>query len=277
MRSSGGPQAQAISVSTTELFHRRCEIFAGVDVPEQSIRNPLSRPTAARLFSLLSTTRGPLTTSELARRANLHPNSVRRHLGSLAEAGLVRRSSVSAGAGRPRHEWWVSPAGRVGGEPPGAYRELAAWLTRSIGARHISSAEIEASGEEIGREIAPATGFGDSVATLEAAFAAMGFQPRIRREDRRVAFRLTNCPYRDAAKENPGVVCALHRGIARGLVSEVEPSSRLCRFSAHDPDEARCEIEIEPAARTSAAGPTAAAATSRRTVHSDERGTRVPT
>ena len=49
------------------------------------------------------------------------------------------------------------------------------------------------------------------------ALTALGFAPqREPAQAGRVAFRLGNCPYRDAVRENQPVVCALHRGLTRG-------------------------------------------------------------
>jgi predicted ArsR family transcriptional regulator len=75
---------------------------------------------------------------------------------------------------------------------------------------------------------------------------ALGFAPqRERREPGRVVFRLGNCPYRDAVRENQPVVCALHRGLTRGLLDELQPSTVLTRFVPEDPDRAGCVIEVE--------------------------------
>lgn len=216
-----------------------------MDAPDPDPRDPLAQPTAARLFALLSSARRRLSTDELAHRADLHPNSARLHLSRLYEAGLIERAAASSGRGRPHYEWRISPRARVSGERPVAYRELAAWLSRSITARGGDLREIEAAGERIGAEIAPMTGRGDAAEVLGEALSAMGFQPRARTDGRRTTFTLANCPYRDVAKTNPGVVCTLHRGIARGLLANARPKAELARFVAQDPETAGCVIEIE--------------------------------
>jgi predicted ArsR family transcriptional regulator len=76
--------------------------------------------------------------------------------------------------------------------------------------------------------------------------AALGFAPqREREESSRVVFRLGNCPYREAVRENQQVVCTLHRGLTRGLLDKLEPSARLTRFVPEDPDLAGCLIEVK--------------------------------
>jgi predicted ArsR family transcriptional regulator len=73
----------------------------------------------------------------------------------------------------------------------------------------------------------------------------LGFQPRRESQrPQRLTYRLCNCPYRDAARENPQAVCGLHRGITRGLLDELDPASQLTAFVPHEPSRAGCLIEI---------------------------------
>jgi predicted ArsR family transcriptional regulator len=77
------------------------------------------------------------------------------------------------------------------------------------------------------------------------ALTALGFAPQREPAQRRVVFRLGNCPYRDAVRENQPVVCALHRGLTRGLLDQLAPGARLASFVPKDPDRAGCLIEVE--------------------------------
>jgi DNA-binding transcriptional ArsR family regulator len=60
-------------------------------------------------------------------------------------------------------------------------------------------------------------------------------------------------PAREAVRANQPVVCALHRGLTRGLLDELQPSARLTRFVPEDPGEAGCLIEVEGLERAGAA------------------------
>jgi hypothetical protein len=42
------------------------------------------------------------------------------------------------------------------------------------------------------------------------------------------------------------VVCALHRGITRGLLAQVDPRAVLADFVPRDPDLAGCLVDIVP-------------------------------
>lgn len=207
--------------------------------------DPLAQPTASRLFDSIVAAKHPLSTAEVAERTGVHPNSARLHLAKLLDAGMLRLESERGARGRPRKIWSVSPKARIDGEPPEAYRELATWLSRSIAAAGADRGDIRAQGRQIGREIAADSPDAGSADVLESALAAMGFQPERQDERTRTRFTLCNCPYRDVAKANPGVVCSLHLGIAEGLVQAADPAAKLTEFEVKDPIEAGCRIAID--------------------------------
>jgi hypothetical protein len=132
---------------------------------------------------------------------------------------------------------------RPGGSAPCAYRDLGVWLARAIGpARALRG--VENTGRQIGRELAPKP-TDPPAAALQSSLSALGFQPTLDvRPPGRATFRLGNCPYRDAVHENQPAICALHKGITRGLLDVLAPGVRLTGFVPHDPDSAGCVIEL---------------------------------
>lgn len=206
--------------------------------------DPLAQPTRARLFALLCELRRPASTEELAERLELHPNGIRVHLDRLRDERMVARERDPQPRGRPRDMWLISADAAPAAGPPTGYRQLGRWLVRAIAAGTTSLAKIESLGRQIGHELAPQPQ-NTPETSLHAALAALGFQPR--REShapQRLTYRLCNCPYRDAALENPEVICRLHRGITRGLLDELGTSSKLTAFEPHDPAQAGCLLEI---------------------------------
>lgn len=205
----------------------------------------LAQPTRARLFALLGELRRPAGAEELAERLALHPNGVRTHLERLSEAGLVQRERMRRGRGRPRDMWSIAPEAAPGGRPPTAYADLGRWLARVIAPGTTSLRRVEAAGREIGRELAPERGAGSAEETIHATLVSLGFQPK-REVDRRgtLTYRLCNCPYRNAVRENQPVVCTLHRGMTRGLLDAVAPTTKLAGFVPRDPVTAGCLIEL---------------------------------
>jgi predicted ArsR family transcriptional regulator len=205
----------------------------------------LSQPTRARLFEALSELRRPAGTDELATLLGLHPNGVRVHLERLREGGMVTRERSRGQRGRPRDMWSVSSTARPLGEPPKAYADLGRWLARAIAPGRTSLRRVEETGREIGRELAPVAGDAGREQDMRAVLASLGFQPeRAPGPDGRLTYRLHNCPYRDAARENQQVVCTLHRGLTRGLLDAIAPDTELVSFVPHDPDDARCIVEL---------------------------------
>lgn len=214
-----------------------------MDLPEPP-QDALAQPTRAQIFAFLIERRRPTGTGEIARRFDLHPNGVRRHLERLEEGGFVRRRRLREGQGRPRDIWSVSPEAHPGGEPPSAYAELAAWLARSIPATPERLREVEEAGREIGRGLAPPPGE-DWVEAFRDTMTALGFQPELERTGGGLACRLENCPYRRAVHEGADVVCTMHRGITAGILAELAPEARLTGFEPNYPPEtAGCRVAV---------------------------------
>ena len=205
----------------------------------------LAQPTRAQLFALLSELRRPAGTDELAQRLDLHPNGIRLHLERLETDGLVLRGRERQARGRPRDTWSIRPDAQPGGDPPTAYADLGRWLVRAISAGGTRVRDVEATGRQIGRELAPHASGVSAEAEIHGVLVAMGFQPHRRLDDRgTLTYCLANCPYRDAVRERQSVVCGLHRGITRGLLDSVDPKTRLSAFVPKDPDMAGCEITL---------------------------------
>jgi predicted ArsR family transcriptional regulator len=204
----------------------------------------LAQPTRARLFALLGELKRPAGTVELAERLELHPNGVRIHLERMEHAGLLERARVRHRRGRPPDVWTIAPDARPGGSAPRAYQDLGRWLARALRSRSRGLRSIEETGREIGRELAP-NGAAEDADAFEISLIALGFQPTAQlREGERVTFCLRNCPYADAVRENQPAICALHKGITRGLLDVLQPEAKLAGFVPHDPDEAGCLIEL---------------------------------
>jgi predicted ArsR family transcriptional regulator len=207
------------------------------------------------LFGVLSEVRRPAGTEELAERLALHPNGVRAHLEHLRKAGLVARQRTRQARGRPRDMWSIAPDARPGGDPPVAYADLGRWLTRVISLRKGSLGAVEATGREIGRDLAPEDGVSSDEETMYGALVSLGFQPRREIDaEGTLTYRLCNCPYREAVRESQQVVCSLHRGMTRGLLDSVSPKTKLVAFVPRDPYEAGCLIELHGELADEAAG-----------------------
>lgn len=220
----------------------------------------LAQRTRARLFARLGELRRPASTDELARALGLHRNGVRMHLERLAEAGLVVRERERRPTGRPRDAWVLNPNAQPGGDPPTAYADLGRWLVRSISTTKTRVRDVESAGREIGRELG-AEGSTPTADGMREVLGALGFQPTSK-IDRKgtLTYTLANCPYREAVREDQTVVCALHRGLTRGLLDEMSPRTKLVGFVPKDPYTAGCLIQLKgPLADEAAQGPSSPA------------------
>jgi predicted ArsR family transcriptional regulator len=204
----------------------------------------LAQPTRARVYAVLTGLRRAAGTDELAAAVGLHPNGVRTHLERLRAAGLVTRSRERGARGRPRDRWAVDP-GAADAAPDG-YADLSRWLVAALAAAGTEPAALEATGRAIGRGLT-APGPTDAEARMHDALAALGFRPARERDPAdpaRLAYRLRRCPYRDAVRERPALVCGLHRGLTQGLLDALDPSTTLEAFVPEDPDTAGCCVAL---------------------------------
>lgn len=205
----------------------------------------LAQPTRARLFALLGELERPATTAELADALGLHVNGVRAHLERLAAAGLVARERQRMPRGRPRDTWAAAPGA---GAAPG--QALGRWLARTMGRGRAAAGAAERTGREIGGELAGAQAAGDATTVVATTFTRLGFEPQVTSAAGGLAtVTLRNCPYRDAAQENPDVVCALHRGMTLGLLDAAAPDAELRSFVPRDPATANCTLQIASGGR----------------------------
>jgi predicted ArsR family transcriptional regulator len=205
----------------------------------------LAQPTRARLFARLGELRRAASTDELAKELGLHRNGVRMHLDRLADAGLVVRERERRPQGRPRDAWSINPDAQPGGDPPTAYADLGRWLVRSISVGKTRVRDVESAGREIGCELA-AQAPASTAEGMCDLLGALGFQPTSKVDrTRTLTYTLANCPYRDVVRENQPVVCALHRGLTRGLLDEMSPKTKMVGFVPKDPYAAGCLIQLK--------------------------------
>jgi predicted ArsR family transcriptional regulator len=184
------------------------------------------------------------TATALAEALGVHPNAVRKQLRALSAEGAIAAEREAPGRrGRPAVRYRASGAGR----DAAAVRRLAAMLVELVAEIGADEAEIERFGR---RQAAALAASRDGRTALLDLLADLGFAPRettsaaaARRGGLRVV--LGRCPFGDAVEATGGrLVCALHRGISRGLV-ELTPTGRLTVFEVRPPRTAGCIIAGE--------------------------------
>jgi len=202
----------------------------------------LTRDEALTFQTLVALGR-PSSTSEIAAQTGRHVNSVRAYMRTLAEAGLVEQSTQQPPRGRPR-DLWAVPAQLTTSEVPGKTNELMRWLATALEAS-ASIEEIEEAGRKIGVELFSSTPESDTASAFQTVLRLLGYQPApptITADGS--CHVLGYCPHRNTATTHPQTVCALHRGVTRGVLEQLDPEAGLTAFEPKDPRTAGCVIKI---------------------------------
>lgn len=206
----------------------------------------LGDPTRYSIFRYLADASVPVDIAELTARFDLNHNSIRQHLAKLVEARLVLESRAAPrGQGRPRLLYAVEPSTESRWGVIGPYEQLSMLLT-----------EVVRSGdqpEEVGRRAGVRHRLGARAASEAplAEFARvmgrLGFDPDVKQHDGAAVLTLRSCPYSSAVLTDPGTVCQLHLGLARGIAESVGGLA-VDQLIPHDPRTARCELHCRLAA-----------------------------
>ena len=207
----------------------------------------LGDPTRHRIFRHIADAASPTGVAELTELLGVHHNAIRQHLAKLVAADLVvEERSAPNGPGRPRLAYRLHPAAGDRWVQGGPYQRLSTML-----------AEVVSSGrspEEVGREVGRAKAVtaddpADVADQLRDAMTRDGFDPDVRRRPDRIDVILRACPFASTAVAAPDTVCALHLGIAEGLVAGVD-CVEVDELVAKDPRHANCRLRftVEPTA-----------------------------
>jgi predicted ArsR family transcriptional regulator len=205
------------------------------ELPDPVLARALSVPLRRRVLDLILGADHPVTVAELTDALGCNHNAVRQHLAQLRGAGLVAEAIEERNVpGRPRLLYTASAQ-------PNPYARLAHLLL--VAQR--TGLSPRAVGRQEGRVEAASARLvdADALGALESDAARQGFSPRRVGRGRRVELVLDRCPFADVAIEAPATVCALHRGVAEGIIAGVG-GARLEKFVANDPYVAGCHIGI---------------------------------
>jgi predicted ArsR family transcriptional regulator len=178
-----------------------------------------------RLLQLLRDSPAALDGYELGEATGLHVTTVRFHLEQLLTAGLiVAATQPRSTPGRPRTVYTAIPLPDTGKD---GYQPLAALLAAHLGgSTQVRRRRAEKAGRQWAASLIPPTTSAvdqaDATRQVTAMMTAMNFQPElIEPVGKTQDIRLRGCPYRDVARQQADVVCAIHLGLLRGAFTQL--------------------------------------------------------
>lgn len=162
-----------------------------------------------------------LDTGRLAEDLDLHPNTIRWHLGLLTDAGLVHaKPERRHERGRPSIVYRLTGEGIARGRDE--YRTLATMLTEVVAAEADGAAHAYETGFHWGRHLRQ----GEPDGSLAELLDREGFQA----EQHGDQVEMRRCPFYAIAEGSPQVICSLHHGLIDGALDEAGSEQTVKRL-----------------------------------------------
>lgn len=224
------------------------------ELPErEAVHRALADPHRARIVDELDRHQDGLDVQNLAEVLGVHPNTVRWHLGVLADAGLVNTHPGARDTpGRPAIVYTRRDDTNPGSHDD--YRLLAMIATGILSELPDADDRAFAAGEAWGRSLIrrpkPGTHLSEDEATqtIVGFLAEKGFRPEA--EGRQI--RMHHCPFREIVDSGNSIVCSIHRGLICGALAELGSGLELERLDVFV-EEQLCIAQIAPRRTISAA------------------------
>jgi predicted ArsR family transcriptional regulator len=224
-----------------------------------AVTNAFGDQTRREIYLFVRATPAGVTAGEIAERFELHPNVARHHLekltgGGYLEVAVARFDDRSARpAGRPSKRYHASNLDAGLAVPLRHDNVLATLLARALDALGHDHAESLADevGFEYGKMLAdrmdPGAGHRSArtaIAAVADALTAHGFAAHTEVRGDELAIVSECCPFGETAQQYPHVVCALDRGMIRGMLARLYGETSP-HFEASRPDgDAHCVARV---------------------------------
>jgi len=219
-----------------------------------AVTNAFGDPTRREIYLFARECEHGVTAGEVAERFDLHPNVARHHLEKLTGGGYLiveiagaPTDGTARAAGRPSKRYLAGPLDATLALPLKHDDLLGGLLARALDALGPAQAEVLADevgfqyGLQLAERIDPTEGHRSvraALATVADALTAHGFAAHTETHDGRLTIVSECCPFGDTAQLYPHVVCALDRGMIRGMLSglygETSPQFETSRPDGDD-------------------------------------------
>ena len=200
-----------------------------------AVTNAFGDPTRRDIYLAVREAPDGVTASEIATRFAVHSNVARHHLEKLTTGGYLTvafggtDTGTSRPAGRPSKRYQATEIDGGALALPMRHNDvLADLLARTLDALGVEHAEALADevGYEYGRGLAhkmdPSDGHRSvrsAVGAVADALTAHGFASHAEQNGDQLSIVSECCPFGDTAQRYPHVVCALDRGMIRGMLA----------------------------------------------------------
>jgi predicted ArsR family transcriptional regulator len=211
-----------------------------------AITSAFGDPTRREIYLLARGTDDGVTATEVARHFDLHPNVARHHLDKLTAGGYLEVAVArgGSGAGRPSKRYTATAKGEELDLPVRHDDVLVTLLGRALDLlpRDQAEAMAEEVGVEYGRMMAQSLGeasdhqrsFRSALHTVADALTSHGFAAHAERRNDELRIVSEHCPFGEAVLANP-VICAVDRGMMKGMVAELYGSEATLAVEASKP------------------------------------------
>ena len=215
--------------------------------PQLDLLNALGDNTRYAIYLELARSARPLATADISDTLYIHPKTVRPHIESMREAGLLDVEVGGRGdVGRPQHRYSIAAnAPSLGFEPP--TMPVLARMVLSMAARLQASAD---DAEAVGRTegFTRSRPYAQAPTTLEALVSdlyRLGFDPIVTDaagDPDAAVVAFGHCPFAELAHTHPELVCGLHRGLVAGFVAEMGDAEvdEFCTLTSRTP----CRVTV---------------------------------
>ncbi|MEV1130744.1 helix-turn-helix domain-containing protein [Agromyces sp. NPDC049794] len=219
-------------------------------MPRESVTGDVHAVLASRsrrqVLHTIERSQEPVDALTIATELGRHVTTVRFHLDQLEAAHLVRRQvGAEPRRGRPRIRY-VAASSTEGDSREQLIEVLAQALAERADGR---SRSVEA-GRRWADALMPAEpepGDVDDVDTLVRVLDMLGFDPEVAGGE---VIRLRACPFRDAARDHPQVVCSVHRGLIEQLMEHRGSDRRAELLPFVEPELCLVTLAASPGRRT---------------------------
>ena len=218
-----------------------------------AVTNAFGDPTRREIYLFArGAGEGGVTAAAVAERFELHPNVARHHLEKLTGGGYLMveiarpaADGSARAAGRPSKHYRAGPLDATLALPLKHDDLLAGLLARaleSLGPEHAERLADDVGfeyGVQLAQRIDPTESHRSvraALTTVADALTAHGFASHTESSgDGRLAIVSECCPFGDTATQYPHVVCALDRGMIRGMLAGLHGDTPV-RFETSRPD-----------------------------------------